>query len=75
VDFTIQKVERYGVMVWEHTEMDKLRKEHCLCLDCRVIKTCDIAKTFFKLCQTYNVAFAMTRCPAHDSKTAIDSGE
>ena len=63
MEFKAEQVEKYNVLVWQHPEMDVLRKTQCLCLNCKIMKTCKIAKSGYRLCRKYNVAFAMTRCP------------
>ena len=60
----MKQVERYGVAVWEDEEMDALRKERCLCLNCHDMKICGTAKAGYKLCKGANIAFMVTRCPA-----------
>ena len=61
--FKVVQVERYGQIVWQHPVMDELRKSQCLCLNCALLKSCEIAKKGFEFCKVHNVAYAMTRCP------------
>jgi hypothetical protein len=44
-------------------EMDKLRKDRCLCLKCTNIDECETAAEFYRVCSRNNVALAVTRCP------------
>ena len=65
MNFRVQCSERYGDTVSEHSEMDALRKRHCLCLNCTHLSNKD-AKCArhigYAMARTFNVAFAMTRC-------------
>lgn len=62
------QVERYGQNVWEISEMDKIRKEHCMCHHCGKINIptgegkCEIAQKFYEICKQYGNAFILTRC-------------
>jgi len=61
------QVERYGQTVWELPEMDKVRRDNCMCLHCGKLKkgdpnNCKIAEYFFKMCQQHGNAMIMTRC-------------
>jgi len=64
-------VEEYGVQVYQHPEMDELRRIQCLCLNCSFMYHCKIAQKGYKLCKEYNVAYAMTRCPNWRKKELI----
>jgi hypothetical protein len=61
--FKVEKVEKYGQEVFQHTEMDELRKTQCLCLNCIGMEFCETAHGGYDLCKKYNIAFAVTRCP------------
>lgn len=63
------QVEKYGVKVWQNKEMDELRKDECLCLNCDHIKECDTATAGYKLCVSDNIAFMVTRCPNYSHIT------
>ena len=69
----VTKVERYGQMVHEHSEMDELRRSECLCLNCANLKDCDIAKAGYQLCITRQIAYMMTRCPQFEYLSILDS--
>jgi hypothetical protein len=56
-------VTKYGKDVWQHHEMDGLRRSECLCLNCEKLTTCDIANALLHLTVKEHVAFAVTRCP------------
>ncbi len=73
MEFKTVQVERYGTVVSEHTEMDALRKRHCLCLNCTRLHD-DTAKCArhvgYAMCRSFDVAFAMTRCKDFDMAPA-----
>jgi len=61
------QVNRYGTIVWETTEMDSIRKEHCMCHHCAKMKPgqedhCKIAAAFYEICKAHGTAFILTRC-------------
>ena len=58
----IKTVKKYGFTCKENEEMDKLRKTECLCLNCRMIGNCDIAKKFYHICVENGNALMVTRC-------------
>lgn len=58
----IRKVVKYGVEVSADLEMDELRRERCLCLNCGDIESCQAAKQLFEICKINNMALAVTRC-------------
>ena len=73
---TVKRIEAYGQVVWADIEMDLLRRKRCLCLNCTLLDTCDIAQSFFEICRAKDVALAVTRCkrhlpkpPGHDRKS------
>ena len=56
--------EHHGALVWVDIEMDKMRRQRCLCLRCRYdSSTCAMAGELFNLCQQEDLALAVTRCP------------
>lgn len=59
----IEKVEKYGVEVYSNIEMDKLRKEECLCFNCLELGSCRKAVTLKCFCEDTNIAMMITRCP------------
>lgn len=60
----VKRVERHGGEAWEHTEMDALRKDKCLCLNCAHLEEgCDPASSLYAVCREDNIALAVTRCP------------
>ena len=68
MEFRVVLEEKYGTEVWTHPDMDRLRKEQCLCLNCRFMRPshtdhCKIAAAGYALCQLTDIAFAVTRCP------------
>jgi hypothetical protein len=69
------QVEKYGKTVWETPFMDKMRNEHCMCLNCDKLKPgepdhCPIAQSFFEICQAHGNAMVMTRCDSWGPKDA-----
>ncbi len=40
----IEKVTRFGTDVFADVERDNLRKERCLCLNCKDMSDCETAK-------------------------------
>ncbi len=56
-------VERYGVKVWCNEEMDNLRREECLCVNCTLEDDCSWAVGFYNMGRDANIALAVTRCP------------
>lgn len=70
---TITQEKRYGAMVWEHAEMDALRKTECLCRLCARLKpgepdNCYTAESLFQICKTDSVTMSLTRCQAFIAK-------
>jgi hypothetical protein len=69
-------VERYGRMVWETPEMDKLRRDNCMCLFCDKLniaepdKNCTIASRFFADSREHGIAHIVTRCDSFEPKKA-----
>ena len=66
MDFQVVKVEKYGALVFQHPQMDELRRSQCLCLNCSKMKKCEIASAGYELCKKHNIAYAVTRCPVFD---------
>ena len=60
---TLEQVERYGTLVWRNAEMDEARRKECLCMNCKRLHDCAIAKEGLRLCQLTDIAFMVTRCP------------
>lgn len=59
----IEKVEKYGAEVYSNVEMDRLRQEWCLCLNCSAIGKCKNAKNLYQHCKATDMALMVTRCP------------
>ena len=68
MDFRVALANKYGAKVWQHVEMDELRRSQCLCLNCSKLGACEIASDGFELCKKHNIAYAVTRCPVFDPK-------
>jgi hypothetical protein len=64
---TIEKVVKYGTEVWADIEMDKIRKERCLCFNCG-IKECSTARTLYQICCDKKMAMMITRCLEYIAK-------
>jgi hypothetical protein len=57
----------YGKEAWANVELDTLRKNECLCLNCDNMTLCDVAKKFYEICKINNMAVAITRCGAREN--------
>ena len=67
--FETKTVRRYSCEVVEHVKMDQLRKEHCLCLNCKHCNCgCNISNELYELCIKNNMALAVTRCKEFEIK-------
>jgi len=62
MEIEVKAENRYGVNVMENTFMDKLRKEQCLCLNCKKMP-CEQSQVLYYVCKKSNLAMAITRCP------------
>lgn len=63
----IQKQKHYGAQVWTNIAMDTLRRTECLCLLCDEMQKegpCEIGLELYRICQQYDLALAVTRCPS-----------
>ena len=58
----IRQERHFGCDVWVNPNTEALRETECLCLNCGVMKSCQIAKKLFKLCIKEHLAMAITRC-------------
>jgi hypothetical protein len=63
----VEKGIYYGKEAWANVEFDALRKNECLCLNCSKMSSCDVAKKFYEICKTNNMAVAITRCGAREN--------
>ncbi|MCX6746602.1 MAG: hypothetical protein NTU63_00510 [Candidatus Pacearchaeota archaeon] len=62
----IEKIVAHGVEVFADVEMDNLRRERCLCLNCQKMPSnCSVSKDFYHLCLQNNIALMVTRCPEY----------
>lgn len=61
--FKVERVEKYGQIVFQHKGMDEERKLHCLCLNCIKMGICSASNEGYAFCVKHKVAYAMTRCP------------
>jgi hypothetical protein len=57
------KIEKYGETVFANQQTEDMRRGECLCFNCASLPSCPAAKIGLALCQTYNIAFLVTRCP------------
>ena len=65
-----KRVEKYGARVWQNEQTDNLRKEQCLCFHCkRMIDNCKQSHVLFAMCQAFNLALMVTRCPDWEANT------
>lgn len=60
---TLVQIEKYGRMVWANEQMEQVRKEECLCLNCKRLTDCEIASEGYVLCKLTDITFMVTRCP------------
>lgn len=65
--------EHYGKKVWVNPTTESVRRQECLCLNCKKMKPgeqdhCHIAAAIYVICKTENVAMAITRCPEFELK-------
>ena len=58
----VEKVIKYGVEVYQNTEMDNLRKDNCMCFNCETLPDCSRAKKLYEICKEENMAMMITRC-------------
>ena len=66
----VTRIEKYGAWVFCNEEMDLLRKQECLCLNCGLMDgVCKVAPVLYALCKSFNLALMMTRCPAWRQKS------
>jgi hypothetical protein len=64
-----KKVKKYGVNVWCNEEMDLLRGQECLCLNCKLMNSgCRQAQILYSLCKAFDLALIVTRCPEWKSR-------
>jgi hypothetical protein len=65
----IERVEKYGEIVWANIEMDELRKKECLCLsDCTNLNKCEKAKNLYEMCKENGMAMMITRCRSYSPR-------
>ena len=77
---TIEKItnkymkEGHPEKIWANLEMDKSRREECLCINCGrkddmpAYSSCPVAKKIYEVCKEYDMAMAITRCGAVDEE-------
>jgi hypothetical protein len=58
--------EHHGAMVWTNPFTDFIRREECLCLNCKSMDSCPIAKQLYQLCKDNDLALMMTRCKSYN---------
>ena len=65
----IEKIIKYGVEVYADVEMDNLRRERCLCLNCSIMNSgCETAKELYESAKKNNLAMMITRCRTYVPK-------
>lgn len=72
---TLELQEHHGAACWTDDEMDKKRQDRCLCYDCKLISSCQIAAQLFDLCCRGDIATMVTRCKHFQSKEIDDEGQ
>ena len=56
-------------LVWVNPTTESLRKEECLCLNCKGMPDCSYAKALYKICVSGELALAVTRCKDFTEKS------
>ena len=65
----IEKIVAHDVEVFADAEMDGLRRERCLCLNCAKMESdCHVAKILYHLSVQNNMAMMITRCAEYGYK-------
>ena len=61
---------KYNMHGVQNPSTESLRKDLCMCLDCKNMEICPAAKAFFEICKKYGTAFTLNRCsvPRDSSK-------
>jgi hypothetical protein len=68
----IETQKHYGCNVETNIAMDILRRDQCLCLNCKgelidmdskEFHKCPVAQKLYEICQQENIALMVTRCP------------
>jgi hypothetical protein len=65
---TTRRGRYFGKVVHVSTELERLRETDCLCLNCRAMGSCPIAKTLYQICKRENLALGVSRCPIFQRK-------
>lgn len=68
LNFKVQLETHFGCEVWTNPIMDKLRKIHCLCLNCANMKDCPTAHELYEICKKEDMAMGITRCRSFKGK-------
>ena len=63
MEFQKEQQTHYDREVMVSTEIEKLRRKHCLCLNCGDMKECPKAALLYNFCKLTDVAMAISRCP------------
>ena len=63
MEFQKEQQTHYDTEVMVSIEIEKLRREHCLCLNCGSMKECAKAALLYNFCKLTDVAMAISRCP------------
>lgn len=58
----------YDKDVWVNKKMEELRREECLCFNCKKIGDCKYASGLYGVCKDGNIALAVTRCKHWEKK-------
>lgn len=62
----ISRVNKYGAEVWSNDKTDKIRKQECMCLNCKALPSCATTKELYSICKNKNLALMVTRCKDFD---------
>lgn len=64
----IEQVVKYDAEVWSNVRMDELRRDECLCFNCRHDKdSCVTAEALYDLCVAADLALMVTRCRSYEA--------
>lgn len=74
----IELESHFGAEVYTNKNTDYLRRNECLCLNCKSMSKCPIAKQLFTLCVENDLAMMMTRCKSfiyRAPKSAVEEAD
>lgn len=72
-----KKDEKDPPRIWVEEQLDALRREFCLCMNCDrkndqpPYSSCPTAKKIYEICVQSNMSMAITKCGATDKKGVL----